>query len=209
MFFIGILNWQKKMARKSWSVDVVNDYVIANFMPYAWCHHFGTTEPCQKTGVFFFHMTIAPNDYDRPTLPASNNLMLPEVMVANNTTIYLPMVSGSQKTKNNKPLDKDSLLKFRYFKELADNVIRAIDKLDPRTTWSHIECSKEVFGANRDKELGTTGWERVMAYEAGLPAKYWSFLSCKTKEEYEEQITNGNKDIQGTIQRSKEEAVNC
>ena len=29
MLFIGILNWQKKMARKSWSVDVVNDYVIA------------------------------------------------------------------------------------------------------------------------------------------------------------------------------------
>ena len=183
------------MGRKLSSVDLVNKFVMANFKPYAWCHQHGTTEPYQN-GVFFFYMTVMANDYDRPTLPASNNLMLPETLVESNYTIFIPMVSGSQLTKNNKPLDRDSLLKFRYYKELAANVIRAIDKLDPRTTWSHIECSTEVFGLNKDKNPTASGWERVKAFEIGMPKIHWSFLSHKTQEEYEKQITNGQFNLQ-------------
>ena len=36
-----------------------------------------------------------------------------------------------------------------------------------------------------------------MAYEAGLPKKYWSFLSRKSKEEYEKQIIDGHCSLQG------------
>ena len=180
------------MGRKSFSVDLVNSYVVENFKSFAWCNHYGTTEPQSKNGVFFFYVIVHPNDYARPTIPSSNNLMLPEVSVESNYTIFIPMVSGSQQTKNGKPLDKDALLKFRYFRELSENVIRAIDKLDPRTTWSHIDCSSDVFGVNK-------GWERVTAYEIGMQKKYWSILSHKTKEEmedYEKQIANGNNLIQ-------------
>jgi len=185
------------MARKSWSIDLVNQYVIDNFKPFAWCHQFGKTEPDQKTGIYFFHMTVVANSYDRPTLPSANNLLLPELVVENNYTIFIPLVSGSTLTKNGKPLDKDPVLKFRYFRELSANVIRAIDKLDPRTTWSHIECSAEVFGTNKNTKAGACGWEKVMAYEAGLPKKYWSFLSRKSKEEYEKQIIDGHCSLQG------------
>ena len=193
------------MARKSYAIDLVNQYIIDNFRPFAWCHQFGTTEPDQKTGIYFFHMTVVANAYDRPTLPSANNLLLPELVVENNYTIFIPLVSGSTLTKNGKTLDKDPVLKFRYCRELSENVIRAIDKLDPRTTWSHIDSSSEVFGTNKHNKSGAGGWEKVMAYEAGLPRKYWSFLSRKSKEEYEKQIIDGQRLYKVLVRESEKQ----
>ena len=48
----------------------------------------------------------------------------------------------------------------------------------------------------KDKNPTATGWERVKAFEIGMPKIYWSFLSHKTQEEYEKQITNGQFDLQ-------------
>ena len=47
------------MGRKSFSVDLVNEFVMDNFRPYAWANLWEETEP-DELGVFSFLMVVSP-----------------------------------------------------------------------------------------------------------------------------------------------------
>ena len=83
------------MGRKSFAVDLINNFVIDNFTPYAWTNLFEVTEPDTR-GLFNFVMSVRPNDYHRNYIHSTNALDLPQVEYYGSYVITIPLLSSNQ-----------------------------------------------------------------------------------------------------------------
>ena len=176
------------MGRKSYSVDVLNEFVIDNLTPYAWAHHWWKTEP-DKSGRFDFCMMLEPNDYHHSisvnqnhiSHPSSNSLLscdvLPDPKYFQTYGISISMWNGSACTKNGIPLNADKSQKFKYHTHLAKSVITALDMLvgiaEPK-----ISSVQEVFG-EVNLEGQRDAWKKVICYSSDIDKSNrdeWSFV---------------------------------
>tara|TARA_Y100001963_G_scaffold23871_1_gene31800 strand:- start:601 stop:1137 length:537 start_codon:yes stop_codon:yes gene_type:complete len=178
------------MGRKSYSVDLLNDFVIDNLTPYSWAEHWWRTE-ADKIGRFRFCMLLEPNDYEHTVSysdlrehishPSSNTILnsyvLPEPEYFHTYGISLEMWNGSAITTNGLCLDKDKSKKFKYHTHLAKNVLIALEMLhgivEPK-----ISSVKEVFGDDI-QEGQRDAWKKVISYSTDIDQvkrEEWSFI---------------------------------
>ena len=183
------------MGRKSYSVDLLNDFVIDNLSPYAWAEHWWRTES-DKYGRFHFCLLLEPNLYARDYVlddsyyksgamvsktPSANSIIgtyeLPEPNYFQTYGIYMEMWNGSSITTNGIAIDNDKGKKFKYHTHLAKNVITALDMLvgiaEPK-----ISSAKEVFG-EADVEGQRDAWKKVISYSTDIDKvnrEEWSFI---------------------------------
>ena len=173
------------MGRKSFAVDLINQFVIDNFIPSAWSNLWEITDPedpiyleneQKKKGLFFFRFCIRPNDYHRNEISSSNSaLHLPEVKSYSSYTITIPMLKGQTITKRNTILDEDSKLKWVYTSHLARNVISSLELIDSLSS-SKINSFREVFGDDKRFNPKSDGWDKVRSYENNELRSAWSFI---------------------------------
>ena len=170
------------MARKSYSVELINSYIIDNLTPYAWSNLWETTES-DKRGLFYFLMIVRPNDYERKhslhqqthLCPSSNSLDFPDTDYFQIFGVKIPMITGDAITKRGKTLDDDARSKYDYRQHLAKLTFEALQEIEPNDSLN-ITAATEIYGFDRKKVDGATGFERVDAYEAGMPKHIWSLV---------------------------------
>jgi len=150
------------MGRKSFTVELINQFVIDNFTPHAWCKDWEISNPDFR-GLYYFRMVALPNDYDRHAFNPSPY------------DIEIPLIKGDAITKNNLDLDTDARVKHTYCNQLSNNVIAGLDKLFSSIS-IQIHSSKEVFGD--DKKIVPSGdrWSKLRSYENQDHRSEWSFV---------------------------------
>lgn len=150
------------MAENSFTVDLINQFVIDNFIPYAWCNDWEISDP-NEFGLYFFRMVFRPNEYDRHAFNPSPY------------DTEIPLIHGSSITKNKKELESDRRLKYQYCCHLSKNVISELELMGSENP-SKINTYKEVFG--EDKQILPDGdkWSKLRAYENQDHRSEWSFL---------------------------------
>lgn len=168
------------MGRKSFSVDLINDFIMDNFRPYAWCDMWEETEP-DELGVFSFVMVVSPHLEDAYRLPSSNNLVIsyPEFYGCN--VINIPMVKEHSLIW--RPQERSdnhiSQLKGKYRDYLILSTLRALDNLEISTV-NRKHCKRQVFGslapAGNAMSSHQARWAKLLAYERGETRKNWSFI---------------------------------
>ena len=179
------------MARKSWGVEILNNFVIDNLKAYAWCNLWEVTPP-DKNHRFDFKMCVRPNTYDRTPksefggsfhygsnqywkhIPSSNSLEFPDAEFFQSYALAISMLGGESE-RGGKCLDNDPQRKFKYWNYLANQCIRAIELIDleDRDQTTNV---KEVFGYNKETTPNANGWEKVSAYAVGSPREQWAFI---------------------------------
>jgi len=171
------------MGRKCLSVDVLNNFLMDNLKPYAWCNLWEETIP-DKGGMFYFNMCARPNTYSRTNnfyrsgvfwedIPASCSLELPSAEFYQSYVISIPMLKGSS-LKDGKLIDYHPTRKFKYWNHLANQAVRSLELLDLD---EHPEViPQEVFGTPKGMSSSATGWEKVDAYISHAPRPEWSFI---------------------------------
>jgi len=179
------------MAKKSWLVETLNNFVMDNFKPYSWCDMWEETIP-DKNQMFYFKMVVRPNIYDRTPrsefggsffygtgnywkhIPSSCSLELPDPEFYQSFVISIPMLKGDS-IKDGKQLEQDPQRKFKYWNHLAVQSIRSKELLDLEEM-QELESPKEIFGNNRETTTNSNGWEKVQSYVSGAPRQEWSFI---------------------------------
>lgn len=171
------------MGRKCLSVDVLNDFLMDNLRPYAWCNLWEETIP-DYAGMFYFNMCARPNTYARTNsfyrsgifwedIPSSNTLELPSAEFHQSYVISIPMLKGDS-IKDGKVIDQHPTRKFKYWNYLANQAIRSIELLDLDEYPDLVP--QEIFGTPKDTSTSATGWEKVDSYIAKAPRPEWSFI---------------------------------
>jgi len=172
--------------KRSYSCDDLNQFVIENFLPYAWSGLWEQTEPeswNSVNGYFDFLMTVRPNlshnkySYGNITYQtySSNSLTLEDDSLVKDNVIKIPMIKGNAITKNGIPLDDDHRLKYIYAGWLAKYTVSQIEILDPECCYQ-IDNPREIFGDNKDKDPDGDPWWRFNSYLNGNDISEWSFL---------------------------------
>ena len=171
------------MANSSVSVDSINDFVIQNFIPYAWSNMWSSSkedgvrysDEGKRLDVISFIMMIRPNDVERNEF--NHNIGLIEKLHSSNYGDFLPseyyscycleihMIRGDAITKNGIQLNSDSKLKNRYSKHLTSSIWDSIKKLDSDVL--PIRGKSNLFGPH---------YSRVKMMMEGKPRKDWSFI---------------------------------
>jgi hypothetical protein len=173
------------MVMKSWSVETLNNFVMDNFIPYAWCNMWEETNP-GKDGIFYFRAYVNPNTYARTNnfyrsgvfwehIPAACSLEIPDSEFYQSYVIQIPMLLGDS-IKGEKKLEDDPQRKFKYWKHLAKQSIRSLQLLD-LDDWQPLKNPQEIFGNNKQTTPSSNGWEKVAAYVLGKPREQWTFIS--------------------------------
>ena len=176
------------MGRKSFAVDLLNQFVIDNFIPYAWSNLWEITDPeetfyletkqkkiIKKQGLFFFRFCVRPNDYHRNDIHSTNAMNLPAVQYSASYTISIPMLVGSSVTKRNTILDEDPKLKWIYTSQLARKVVESLELLETNSG-ARINTVREVFGDDKKINSESDGWDKVRSYENNDQRSNWSFV---------------------------------
>jgi len=179
------------MARKSWRIETLNNFVIDNLSPHAWCDLWEVTTP-DKNQRFDFKICIRPNSYDRTPrsefggsffhasnqywkhIPSSNSLEFPDDEYFQSYALAIPMLGGGSE-KDGKQLEVDPQRKFKYWNYLANQCIRAIELLDLDVPSSTTNI-REIFGNNKEVSVTSNGWEKIASYSDGAPREQWSFI---------------------------------
>ena len=119
------------MANKSVSIDHINQFIIHNFIPYAWAEMWETTMD-SKLGDFKFVMCIRPNIIERTEwrsedstsyrIRSTNSFEMPPPEYYSAYCLELPMIRGYVVGKWGKPLDQDSDRKENYVAHMIRNI---------------------------------------------------------------------------------------
>ena len=171
------------MGRKSFSVDLVNEFVMDNFRPYAWANLWEETEP-DRLGIFNFLMVVSPQLEDSYKLPSSNSLVIMSPEFYGCDVINIPMVRASsriwytrQRTKNH-----ISQLRCEYRDYLATACMNALDFMEISLR-SRLKSKRSVFGTRHSDGSKLTKhqgrWAKLLAYERGEPRENWSFIAAQ------------------------------
>lgn len=174
------------MGRKSFSVDLVNEFVMDNFRPYAWANLWEETEP-DELGVFSFLMVVSPQFEDSYKTSSSNSMVILNPEFYGCDVINIPMVrDGSwiwykrERTKNH-----ISQLKGEYRDYLATACMGALNFMEINRT-RLIQSKRDVFGTLHSGNLNQvdheTKWGKLLAYERGEPRENWSFIPLEEQD---------------------------
>jgi len=177
------------MGRKSYSVDLLNDFVIDNLIPYAWADHYWRTEADRHNGMFYFCMLLEPNQYEHTLTdefrgishPSSNTILtsyvLPDPSYFRTYGICIAMWNGSAITNSGVPIDCDKSGKFNYKKHLAKSVLTSLEMMGDLVT-PKVTCVDEVFGSV-NTATQNNGWKKVISYSTDIDKvkrDEWSFI---------------------------------
>jgi len=168
------------MGRKSFSVDLINDFIIDNFRPYAWCNMWEETEP-DELGVFSFVMVVSPHLEDAYRLPSSNNLVITHPEFYGCNVINIPMVKEHSLIWRHQKRSKNhiSQLKGKYRDCLILLSLRALDNMEISSI-KRKHCKRQVFGSLNPAGTAVSShqkrWAKLLAYERGEPRENWSFI---------------------------------
>tara|TARA_Y100001963_G_scaffold70949_1_gene98694 strand:- start:3703 stop:4218 length:516 start_codon:yes stop_codon:yes gene_type:complete len=162
------------MANLNISVDYINQFIISNFIPYAWSHMWETTIP-NKNGSYSFIMTIRPNVIERNEFDHTSGL-IHKLMSSNSGNfipveyhscyvIRIPLIKGNSICRGDRELNSDPKMKAKYTGYLENYILDAIDKMygiaEPKLE------GKSIFGTHYSK---VKWW---MNYQ---PRKTWTFI---------------------------------
>ena len=170
------------MANTLMSADTINDFVINNFIPYAWANMWETTEweririsdsEVRRSGSFSFIMTIRPNIYERKVsydkwtqvIGSTNSYQdLPREYYSS-FCIEIPLLCGDYIDPEGRSLNSHTKLKDKYVKHLKNNVWKAVERMwgiaQPVTT------KNKMFGIH---------YSRVKSWMNGEDRKKWAFI---------------------------------
>jgi len=168
------------MGRKSFSVDLMNDFIIDNFRPHSWCNMWEETEP-DRLGVFSFVMVVSPHLEDAYRLPSSNNLVITHPEFYGCNVINIPMVKEHSLIWRHQKRSKNhiSQLKGKYRDCLILFSLRALDNMEISSI-NRKHYKRQVFGslnpAGTAVSTHQARWEKLLAYERGEPRENWSFI---------------------------------
>jgi len=164
------------------SADTINDFVINNFIPYAWANMWETTEwkririsdsEVRRSGSFSFIMTMRPNIYESwkvstghwELLGSTNSYQdLPREYYSS-YCIEIPLICGDYIDPQGRSLNNNTKLKDKYVKHLKNHVWSAVERMhgiaQPVTT------REKMFGVH---------YSKVKSWLKGEDRKEWAFI---------------------------------
>ena len=174
------------MANTLMSADCINDFVISNFIPYAWADMWETTEwkrlrvegeppntTVRRSGSYSFIMTIRPNIYERKVsydkwtyvIGSTNSYQdLPREYYSS-FCIEIPLLCGDYLDPQGRSLNNNTKLKDKYVKHLKNHVWDAVHSMhgiaQPVTT------KEKMFGVH---------YSKVKSWAKGEDRKEWAFI---------------------------------
>ena len=166
------------MANLNVSADLINEFVISNFTPYAWSNMWETTEVVRygsNKGSYKFLMMIRPNiierqEFHEPSgqimkLRSSNSGYNLPAEYYSGYCIEIPMVCGDAVTKNGKTINQDSIMKHRYIRQMKRYIWFGIGNLHGIAQPMCDEGS--LFGSH---------YSKVKSWLDGDSRSEWGFL---------------------------------
>ena len=170
------------MANTLMSADTINDFVISNFIPYAWANMWETTEwqrlrvgdnEVRQSGSYSFIMTMRPNVYERKVsydkwtyvIGSTNSYQdLPREYYSS-YCLEIPLICGDYVDPQGRSLNNNTKLKDKYVKHLKNHVWSAVERMhgiaQPVTT------KQKMFGVH---------YSKVKSWASGEDRKNWAFI---------------------------------